>query len=120
MPLPFASSSRLAALLVQRIKRFLSLRLTLYLPTPDERHAKPILSEANTIGQRLKYYRLQKCLTQEDLASRIGTPKACIIKLEVVEHKTGRLIFEYNRFKEADKEAFKEYEDLLTEIISRK
>jgi len=38
----------------------------------------------------------------------------------VVEHKTGHLIFEYNRFKEADKEAFWEYEDLLVEILSRK
>ena len=38
----------------------------------------------------------------------------------IVEHKTGHLIFEYNRFKEADKEAFGEYEDLLVEILSRK
>ena len=34
----------------------------------------------------------------------------------VVEHKTGHLIFEYNRFKDVDKEAFGEYEDLLVEI----
>jgi len=34
----------------------------------------------------------------------------------VVEHKTGHLIFEYNRFKEADKEAFGEYVDLLEEL----
>jgi hypothetical protein len=38
----------------------------------------------------------------------------------IVEHKTGHLIFGYNRFKEADKEAFGEYEDLLVEILSRK
>jgi hypothetical protein len=38
----------------------------------------------------------------------------------VVEHKTGHLIFEYNRFKEADKEAFGEYEDLLVEMLKRK
>ena len=38
----------------------------------------------------------------------------------VVEHKTGHLIFEYNRFKDVDKEAFGEYEDLLVEILSRK
>jgi len=37
-----------------------------------------------------------------------------------VEHKTGHLIFEYNRFKDVDKEAFGEYEDLLVEILSRK
>lgn len=36
----------------------------------------------------------------------------------IVEHKTGHLIFEYNRFKEVDKEAFKEYEDLLIEAKS--
>ena len=34
----------------------------------------------------------------------------------VVEHKTGHLIFEYNRFKDVDKEAFGEYEDLLVEV----
>lgn len=35
----------------------------------------------------------------------------------IVDHKTGYLIFEYNRFKEADKEAFGEYEGLLTECL---
>ncbi|KPK41680.1 MAG: hypothetical protein AMJ78_04855 [Omnitrophica WOR_2 bacterium SM23_29] len=34
----------------------------------------------------------------------------------IVKHKTGHLIFEYNRFKEADKEAFGEYEGLLEEM----
>lgn len=38
----------------------------------------------------------------------------------IVDHKTGHLIFEYNRFKEADKEAFKEYEDLLIGILSKR
>ncbi len=38
----------------------------------------------------------------------------------IVEHKTGQLIFEYNRFKEADKGAFTEYEDLLIEILSKR
>ena len=33
----------------------------------------------------------------------------------VVDHYTGALIFEYNRFKEADKEAWQEYGDLLGE-----
>ncbi len=37
----------------------------------------------------------------------------------IVEHRTGRLIFEYNRFKEADKEAFGEYEGLLAEALSK-
>ena len=36
----------------------------------------------------------------------------------VVEHKTGHLIFEYNRFKDVDKEAFGEYEDLLEEATA--
>lgn len=31
----------------------------------------------------------------------------------IIDHKTGQLIFEYNRFKEADKVTFKEYDDLL-------
>jgi len=34
----------------------------------------------------------------------------------VVDHYTGALIFEYNRFKPADKEAWQEYEDLLGEV----
>ena len=38
----------------------------------------------------------------------------------VVDHYTGHLIFEYNRFKEVDKEAFGEYEDVLAEMASRK
>ncbi len=38
----------------------------------------------------------------------------------IIDHKTGHLIFEYNRFKEVDKKAFKEYEDLLTELHKRK
>ena len=37
----------------------------------------------------------------------------------VVDHYTGALIFEYNRFKEADKEAWAEYEDLLIEAGSK-
>jgi hypothetical protein len=38
----------------------------------------------------------------------------------VVNHYTGYLIFEYNRHKEADKEAWQEYEDLLIEAGSKK
>jgi len=38
----------------------------------------------------------------------------------IVEYKTGHLVFEYNRFKEADKEAFREYEDLLVEALSKR
>lgn len=38
----------------------------------------------------------------------------------IVDHKTGHLIFEYNRSKEVDKETFGEYEDLLVETLSRK
>jgi len=38
----------------------------------------------------------------------------------VVNHYTGDLIFEYNRFKEADKEAWQEYEDLLIEVGSKR
>lgn len=38
----------------------------------------------------------------------------------IVDHKTGHLIFEYNQFKEADKEAFGEYEGLLVEVLREK
>ena len=34
----------------------------------------------------------------------------------VVDHYSGRLIFECNRFKEADKEVWREYADLLKEM----
>lgn len=37
----------------------------------------------------------------------------------VMNHKTGHLIFEYNRSKKVDKEAFGEYEDLLVEALSK-
>ncbi len=37
----------------------------------------------------------------------------------IYEHYSKDLIFEYNRFKEADKEAWQEYEDLLIEAGSK-
>lgn len=40
--------------------------------------------------------------------------------IAIVDHKTGYLIFEYNRFKEVDKETFKEYNDLLIEVLGEK
>jgi hypothetical protein len=36
----------------------------------------------------------------------------------IYEHYSKELVFEYNRFKEADKEAWQEYEDLLVEAGS--
>lgn len=36
--------------------------------------------------------------------------------ISLIAQETGELIFEFNRFKEADKESFKEYEDLLEEM----
>lgn len=33
----------------------------------------------------------------------------------VVDHKSGHLIFEFNKFKEVDKDSFREYSDLLLE-----
>ena len=38
----------------------------------------------------------------------------------IVEHYSGELVFEYNRFKDVDKEAFEEYSDLLIEAQSNK
>ena len=38
----------------------------------------------------------------------------------ITDHKTGYLIFEYNRFKEADKKVFKEYKGLLIEVLREK
>lgn len=38
----------------------------------------------------------------------------------IVDHYSGHLIFEYNRLKQADREAFGEYEDLVTEIQQKK
>lgn len=37
----------------------------------------------------------------------------------IAEHNTGHLIFEYNRFKEMDKEAFKEFNDVLIETTMK-
>lgn len=36
----------------------------------------------------------------------------------IYEHYTGELVFEYNQFKDVDKETFKEYEDLIIEALS--
>lgn len=35
----------------------------------------------------------------------------------IIDHRTGQLIFEYNRLKDADKVRFKEYQDLLSEVL---
>lgn len=37
----------------------------------------------------------------------------------VVNHYSGHLIFEYNRFKKADQNAFKEYDNLLLETMEQ-
>ncbi len=72
----------MVALQGQRVKRFIPIELTLYLPTPDTRRTVPPLSDTATIGARIKYYRLQKGLTQEQLARSCGTSRAHIIDLE--------------------------------------
>ena len=41
-------------------------------------------------------------------------------KILFYEHYSGELVFEYSKHKDVDKEAFKEYNDLLTEVSSRK
>jgi len=38
----------------------------------------------------------------------------------IYEHYSGELVFEYNQFKDVDKEAFEEYSDLLIEAQSKK
>jgi hypothetical protein len=38
----------------------------------------------------------------------------------IYEHYSKDLVFEYNRVKEADKEAWQEYEDLLIEVGGKK
>jgi hypothetical protein len=38
----------------------------------------------------------------------------------IYEHYSKNLVFEYNRFKEADKEAWAEYEDLLIEVRDKR
>lgn len=72
----------MAALLGQRVKRFIPVKLTLYLPTPDTRRTVPSLSDTATIGARIKYYRLQKGLTQEQLAKSCGSSRVHIVDLE--------------------------------------
>jgi hypothetical protein len=37
----------------------------------------------------------------------------------IYEHYSKELVFEYNRFKEADKEAWQEYNDVLIEILGK-
>lgn len=37
--------------------------------------------------------------------------------IRIIDQETGQLIFEYNRYKEADKDAFREFEAVLIEIM---
>jgi len=67
---------------VQRVKRFIPVELTLYLPTPDIRLIALPLSACKTLGNKIRYYRLEKGLTQEDLAALSGISKTYLVQIE--------------------------------------
>jgi hypothetical protein len=61
---------------------------------------------------------------KEKPATKPNTITVDVIKegdeILIYEHYSGELVFEYNKDKEVDKVAFREYEDLLVEIVAEK
>jgi transcriptional regulator with XRE-family HTH domain len=78
----FVSSSYMAALLGQRCKKFIPIEVNLYLPTPDKRFTTPIIQDLKGIGNRIKYFRLKKGLTQDELAKISGISRSYLVKIE--------------------------------------
>ena len=78
----------MAALLVQRNKRFIPVNITLYLPTPDKRKAIPNIINSESIGNKIKYFRLKKGLTREELAKVCGVSRAYLAEIEQKNRST--------------------------------
>jgi hypothetical protein len=68
-------------------------------------------------------YSIGKEKTEWILIKKPNTVTVDIVKegdeILIYEHYTGDLVFEYNKNKEVNKEAYREYEDLMIEIRSR-
>jgi len=78
----------MAALLVQRNKRFIPVDITLYLPTPDKRKTIPNITNSEGIGNRIKYFRLTKGLTRDELAKISGVSGAYLAEIEQKNRST--------------------------------
>ena len=66
----------------QRNKRFIPVDITLYLPTPDKRKAVPNIINSEGIGNKIKYFRLKKGLTRDELAKISGVSCAYLAEIE--------------------------------------
>ena len=67
---------------MQRNKRFIPVNITVYLPTPDKRFIPSIITNANGIGNKIKYFRLKKGLTRDELAEARGVSHAYLAEIE--------------------------------------
>ncbi|MCM8782680.1 MAG: helix-turn-helix domain-containing protein [Candidatus Omnitrophica bacterium] len=67
---------------MQRVKRFISVELTLYLPTPDKRFTAEIITPSSGFGKKLRYFRLKKGLTRDELSERSGVSKGYLATIE--------------------------------------
>ncbi len=72
----------MAALLVQRHKRFIPVDITIYLPTPDKRFIAETITPSSGFGNKLRYFRLKQGLTRDELAKRSGVSKAYLAEIE--------------------------------------
>ena len=78
----FASSCRLAPLLVQRVRRYLPLDLILYLPTANIKLNPQYYPPPTTIGERIRHYRLKNGLSQQEVAEEVGIARSWLGRLE--------------------------------------
>ena len=66
----------------QRCEKFIPVEVTLYLPTPDRRFTIPVIQDLKGIGNRIRYFRLKKGLTQNKLAKISGVSRSYLVKIE--------------------------------------
>jgi len=67
---------------VQRVKRFIPVDITVYLPTPDKRFTAEIITPSSGFGKKIRYFRLKKGLTRDELSERSGVSKGYLAEIE--------------------------------------
>jgi transcriptional regulator with XRE-family HTH domain len=67
---------------VQRDKRFIPVDITVYLPTPDKCKVIPIITRASGFGNKLRYFRLKKGLSRDELAERSEVSRVYLAEIE--------------------------------------
>lgn len=67
---------------MQRVKRFIPVDITVYLPTPDKRFTAEIITPSSGFGKKLRYFRLKNGLTRDELSERSGVSKGYLATIE--------------------------------------